>query len=203
MNPPKSPISFPSTKHHNRSSLPNPTNTHKPLSMFFLKPLLLAGVASAGVMRRATTSANLETIDSDTRALIRSEQSYNGGLFGALAIKSAADKVDQDLEAATKDAQASAPLDEAAAQAAIDYVNNTLEPDVATAIDTLIGKKAQIQRDGVTGTVRDQLTELRADTQTYGGALKGIAPTDKQAGADVALAKVIADFQRGIDAYAS
>jgi hypothetical protein len=171
--------------------------------MLFLKPLLLAGVASAGVMRRATTSANLETIDSDTRALIRSEQSYNGGLFGALAIKSAADKVDQDLEAATKDAQASAPLDEAAAQAAIDYVNNTLEPDVATAIDTLIGKKAQIQRDGVTGTVRDQLTELRADTQTYGGALKGIAPADKQAGADVALAKVIADFQRGIDAYAS
>jgi len=171
--------------------------------MYVLKPLLLAGIASAGLMRRADTQTNLQTIDTDTRALIRAEQSYNGGLFAALSVKNAADKVDQDIKSATSDAQSSAPLSESEAQAAIDYVNSTLEPDVAKAIDVIISKKANFQKDGLTGTVRDELSTLRADTQTYGEALKGIAPADKQAGADAALAKVIADFQRGADAYAS
>jgi hypothetical protein len=171
--------------------------------MLVLKTILLIGVASAGVIRRATTSANLQTIDTDTRSLIKAEQNYNGGLFGALAIKNAADKVDDDIRSATTDAQSSGPLDEATAQSAIDYVNSTLEPDVATAVDTLISKKSLIQRDGQVGTVNDELKKLRADTQTYGSALKNIAPADRQADADAALAKVDADFKRGVDAYAS
>lgn len=172
--------------------------------MFILKPLLLATLTSASaLLRRADTLTNLQTIDTDTRSLIKTEQSYNGGLFAALAVKNAADKVDDDIKSATSDAQSSPPLTEEQAQAAIDYVNSTLEPDVSKAIDVIISKKANAQRDGVAGTVRDELTKLRMDTQTYGEALKGIAPADKQAGADAALDKVIADFQRGADAYAS
>jgi hypothetical protein len=199
--------------------------------MFILKPLLLATLTSASaLLRRADTQTNLQTIDTDTRSLIKTEQSYNGGLFAALAIKNAADKVDDDIKCATSDAQSSPPLTEDQAQAAIDYVNSTLEPDVAKAIDVIISKKAidviiskkaidviiskkaidviiskkaNAQRDGVAGTVRDELTKLRMDTQTYGEALKGIAPADKQAGADAPLDKVVADFQRGADAYAS
>jgi hypothetical protein len=151
--------------------------------MLVLQTILLAGVASAGVIRRATTTSNLQTIDNDTRSLTKAEQN--------------------DIRSATTDAQSSAPLDEATAQPAIDYVNSTLEPDVATAVDALIGKKPYIQRDGQVGTVNDELKRLRADTQTYGNALKNIAPADRQADADAALAKVDADYKRGVDAYAS
>jgi hypothetical protein len=171
--------------------------------MLVLQTILLADVASAGVIRRATTTSNLQTIDNDTRSLTKAEQNYNDGLSAALAIKIAADKVDDDIRSATTDAQSSAPLDEATAQSAIDYVNSTLEPDVATAVDALIGKKPYIQRDGQVGTVNDELKRLRADTQTYGNALKNIAPADRQADADAALAKVDADYKRGVDAYAS
>jgi hypothetical protein len=173
--------------------------------MLVLQTILLAGVASAGVIRRATTASNLQTIDNDTRSLTKAEQNYNDGLSAALAIKIAADNVDDDIRSATTDAQSSVPFDEATAQSAIDYVNSTLEPDVATAVDALIGKKPYIQRDGQVCTVNDELKRLRADTQTYGNALKNIAPADRQADADAdaALAKVDADYKSCVDAYAS
>ncbi|TKA32878.1 hypothetical protein B0A50_01104 [Salinomyces thailandicus] len=175
--------------------------------MVGIKSLFLAAVsvtaATSKVIRRdaAQIQTDLMDINGDVVALTNAVNNYSGGLFGALPVQNAEGNLEDSIEAATADAQASAPVSSAETQDIIDYINNTLEPNIDESITAIINKMSQFQSAGLAGTVRDDLTTLQSDTDDLGTALINKAAADKKDAANAALAAIDADFQRAVAAY--
>lgn len=167
---------------------------------------LAASVSAAAFLRRDVSGLqkDLTTINSDTVALTNSVNSYTGSFSQALAVNSAESTLDNDIKSATKDAQGtSGPLSDSDSQSLIDYINNTLEPNIQKAISALEAKKSTFASNGLTSTVQGDLKTLKSDTDSYGSALISLAPSDKTSAAQAALAKIDNDFQGAINYYAS
>lgn len=53
------------------------------------------------------------------------------------------------------------PVAQSLIVAQIDYINNTLEPNIDSAVTAIINKMSQFQSAGLAGTVRDDLDNLK------------------------------------------
>ena len=87
--------------------------------------------------------------------------------------------LEDSIQSATSNAQASGPVSSSDSQdivsdhthgnlvaqslmsAQIDYINNTLEPNIDSAVTAIINKMSQFQSAGLAGTVRDDLDNLK------------------------------------------
>ncbi|KAI5356961.1 Putative Cell wall mannoprotein [Septoria linicola] len=159
--------------------------------------LFLITAASALVIEKrdaAGIQADLNTINTDTNNLKAAADRFTGGLFGALPVQQAADKLEDDLNTATDNANASAAVSDSEAASIIRYINNTLEPNVDAALTSIENKKQQFTSAGLKGKVQDTLTTLRKDTNEYGTALLAKAPASAQDSGKAALAKIDGDF---------
>ncbi|KAK4504507.1 hypothetical protein PRZ48_005423 [Zasmidium cellare] len=165
--------------------------------------ILLAVSATASVLPRdaATVQADLKTINSDTTTLTQKVQAYNGGVSNALPIQSAENQLEKDLKSANTDAGNSAVVSATDAQSIIDYINNTLEPNIAKSIQALEAKKSNFQADGLSGTVLSDLKNIKNETDTLGASLKAKTPSSKQSAAQAALNKIDNDLQGGINYF--
>lgn len=165
--------------------------------------LVLATVATAAVIPRDTTTviADLHTVNDDNGEVGGAVEQYNGGLLNALPIVDAANKLDNDINQATDDANASNSVSEGDAQTIIDYIHNTLEPGVATTVNAIKAKKPNFDQDGLSSTVHDQLVTLQADTDKLGAALVAKAPADLADKAKAEVKKIDNDFQDVINYF--
>ncbi|KAF2168600.1 hypothetical protein M409DRAFT_53250 [Zasmidium cellare ATCC 36951] len=165
--------------------------------------ILLAVSATASVIPRdaATVQADLKTINTDTTTLTSKVQAYNGGAANALPIQSAENQLEKDLKSANTDAGNSAVVSATDAQSIIDYINNTLEPNIAKSIQALEAKKSNFQTDGLAGTVLTDLKNIKNETDTLGATLKTKTPAAKQSAAQAALDKIDNDLQGGINYF--
>lgn len=158
--------------------------------------LFLITAVSAYVVKRdaAQIQSDLNLINSDTNALKAAADRYTGGLFGALPVQNAADKLETDINTATDNANASDPVNDAEAASIINYITTTLSPNVDAALGSIENKRSQFTSAGLKGSVQDTLATLRADTNEYGQALLAKAPASAQSSGMAALAKIDQDF---------
>ncbi|KAK4627979.1 hypothetical protein CLAFUR0_03970 [Fulvia fulva] len=178
---------------------------HQNFIMVAFKNIALFAVSATALVfprNAATVQADLNKINSDTQTLTQRANSYNGGLINALPVQNAEGTLENDIKSATSDAQASGPVSDADAQSIIDYINNTLEPSISSAVTAIVNKKAKFQADGLSSIVQKDFNNLKTETDDFGSALLAKAPSDKQAAGQAALSKVDADLQRGINAFA-
>ncbi|CEJ81483.1 hypothetical protein VHEMI01605 [[Torrubiella] hemipterigena] len=166
---------------------------------------LVTAVSGAAINVRdaAKVLADLQTINTDNDNLHKAVDAYSGGIASAIGILNTSNQLDKDIKSATSDAQAAGAASEADAQSIIDYINNTLEPGIASTVQALEGKKAQFDKDGLTSTVHDQLVKLKGDTDSLGAALIADAPDDLKDSGNAAQAKIDGDFQGAIDFFSS
>ncbi|KAI6908700.1 hypothetical protein D0869_09133 [Hortaea werneckii] len=175
--------------------------------MVALKNMLLAAVsitaATSKVIRRdaAQIQSDLMDINGDVVSLTDATNSYSGGLFGAIPVQNAESNLEDSIQSATSNAQASGPVSSSDSQDIIDYINNTLEPNIDSAVTAIINKMSQFQSAGLAGTVRTDLDNLKSETDDLGAALVNKAASDKKTQANAALDAIDADFQRAIAAY--
>lgn len=166
--------------------------------MFSVKNLLfLITTASALVVTKrdaAQIRSDLQLINSDTNALKSAADRYTGGLFGAIPVQNAADKLEDDINTATDNANASAPVSDSEAADIISYINNTLQPSVDAALTSIENKRSQFTSAGLKGSVQDTLATLRKDTNEYGQALLAKAPASQQSAGNAALTRIDNDF---------
>ncbi|RMY56911.1 hypothetical protein D0863_12818 [Hortaea werneckii] len=200
---------------------------HPPSKMVALKNMLLAAVsitaATSKVIRRdaaqiqsdlvnstrqSSGQQRLETdlcvqmdINGDVVSLTDATNNYSGGLFGAIPVQNAESNLEDSIKSATSNAKASGPVSSSDSQDIIDYINNTLEPNIDSAVTAIINKMSQFQSAGLAGTVRDDLDNLKSETDDLGAALVNKAASDKKTQANAALDAIDADFQRAIAAY--
>lgn len=167
---------------------------------------LLATAVAAAVVKRdaAQVLADLKVVQSDNQKLQTAIANYNGGGLGpAIPILNAAKQLDNDIKTTTSDSDAAGNVSETDAQSILDYITNTIEPTIASTMNTLHQKKATADANGLTSIVHDQLVTIKGDTDKLGASLKAHAPADKQAAATAILTKIDADFQKEIDEYSS
>lgn len=170
------------------------------------KALTLISVATAAVVFRrdaAQVLTDLEQINSDTTALTTAVNNYNGGLANAVPIISAESTLENDLKTATTDANNSGTVSESDAQNILDYITNTLEPNIETSLTALKAKKSDFDTDGLTPTVESDLQTLKTDTDNLGAALIAHTPSDLVTQAQTIQAKIDADFTDAINYFSS
>jgi hypothetical protein len=108
-----------------------------------------------------------------------------------------------DLDAAAGRAKGQPVVSATDAQAIIDYINNTLEPNTKTSITALQNKKTQFTNDGLKSTVLSDLNSIKNRTSVLGASLVKSAPSTKSSSAQAALNKIIADINAGITTYST
>lgn len=173
--------------------------------MVAIKNVLLFAIPafSAAILERdvATINKDLATIDSDVKALTSAVQKFDGSSSAALSVLNAESKLDNDIKQGTKDAQATSPVSSTDCVNTVNYINNTLEPDVKASINALVAKKSTFASAGYQSTVCNDLKTLKSDTDSFASTLVGLCPSGNQAAATSAKNKIDADFQTGITAY--
>jgi Flp pilus assembly protein TadG len=90
--------------------------------------LFVASVSAAALIRRdaSTVDQDLQKINTDTTALRRNINSYNGGALNALPIQNAQSTLANDIKRGTSDAQNSQTANDQDAQSIIDFINHVV-----------------------------------------------------------------------------
>lgn len=127
------------------------------------KFLLFAASVSAAVLPRqaATIQTDLNPINSGVTDLKNSVNSYNGGLFAALPVQTRAGDLQNEIESATTNANASPAVNEADSASIDAYITNTLSPNIDSTLDALVAKKSKFASAGLQNTVKTTLTNLQ------------------------------------------
>ncbi|KID94032.1 4MeS, partial [Metarhizium majus ARSEF 297] len=169
--------------------------------MLSIKNLLFLAVAATGsVIKRdaAQVKQDLQTINSDTKAVVDAVNNYNGGLANALPIVTAQQQLSKDLKTGTTNANNAGPVNEADADDILAYVKSTLIPSTEGALSGLVAKKATFAKDGLTSTVKSSLVDLKKDTGDLSNALENGAPDSKKPEAEQLKNQIAADFDDAI-----
>lgn len=168
------------------------------------KILYLATATVAAVVRRyaATIQSDLQKINSDTLALTQAVNNYNGGIANAGPIVSAENTLEKDIKSTTQDAQNSAPVSETDGQNILNYIKNTLTPNLEGSLSAIEVKKSKFDADGLSPTVESDLKQLKSETDDLGAALLAKAPADLQSQGKSVLARIDRDFQGAINYFA-
>lgn len=149
-----------------------------------------------------STQQNLTNINSDTVTFTQKVNNYVGGLT-VLDVVQAQNDLNDDIKSSTTYAQNSGAVTSTEAQSIIDYINNTLEPNIKKAMTAMKSKKSQFQSDGYGQTALDGLKDTKTNTDNFGAALLKNTPSGKTAAANAAQAKIDADFDDAISYFSS
>lgn len=131
--------------------------------------ILSAGIVSAAVLRRdaRTLSTDLVAVNTGLIDLTTAANAYNGGLFGAIPVGTAENKVAAAIGQANTDAQATERLDSANTKTLIDYINNTLDPNIEKILAALSGKKDKWDAANMGPMVRDRDHDFATFVDVY------------------------------------
>ncbi|KAI1855418.1 hypothetical protein JX265_007749 [Neoarthrinium moseri] len=164
---------------------------------------LFATAVLGAVIRRdvAETLANLQKIDASVVSLTTTVRNWDGSVLGALGIQTAATTVGNNIDSAN-----SAAADETVASSQdsatlISFISQTGEPNIATSLDALVGRKADFQSAGVSSLVLSTLRNLKSKNDAYGATLLGLTAADQKAAAQTVLALIVSDFNEAITAF--
>ncbi|KAF7197248.1 hypothetical protein HII31_01403 [Pseudocercospora fuligena] len=149
-----------------------------------------------------STQQNLTNINSDTVTFTQKVNNYVGGLT-VLDVVQAQNNLNDDIKSSTTYAQNSGAVTATEAQSIIDYINNTLEPNIKKAMTAMKSKKSQFQSDGYGQTALDGLKNTKTNTDNFGAPLLKNTPSSKTSAANAAQAKIDADFDDAISYYSS
>jgi phage-related protein len=163
-------------------------------------PLFALAVSATQVKRDLATIQNvLQTLSGDITAL---DTAVNGFSGDATTLQSASDKVIADLNSGATTIQGTSDLSQSDAIGVATYVQG-LASGVTTAVNDLISKQSTFQGAGQCGTVLKGLQGQLSGTQAMSTALTSKTPQSLQSVAQQLSAGILADIQRGIDAYQS
>jgi len=146
----------------------------------------------------ASTQQNLATINAALTKLVTIVNGYEGGLLAASSISGQEAALGQDIKNGIADAKASEVVSEAETDAIIEYIRNTLAPNIQACMNALKGKKEQLAASGLQGTTLGDIGDMRAETNELGEELVKKAPAAKQQDSRNALATVDAVFADAI-----
>ena len=174
--------------------------------MLSIKSLLFLAISASALVAdkrdAATTKSDLAKINDDTVVFTQKVNNYIGG-FTVLDVQQAQNNLNNDIKTATTNAQNGSVLSDADAQAVLDYINGTLEPNVKKSITAMKAKEGQFESDGFKQTALDGLKTTKSNNQALGAALLKNTPSGKQSAANAAQAKINADFDDGVAAFSS
>jgi uncharacterized protein YoxC len=163
-------------------------------------PLFALAVSATQVKRDLATIQNvLQGLSSDITAL---DTAVNGFSGDPSTLQSASDKVVADLNAGATTVSGTSDLSQSDAIGVATYVQG-LASAVTTAVNDLISKQSAFQGANQCGTVLKGLQGQLSGTQAFSTALTSKTPQSLQGVAQQLSSGIIADIQRGIDAFQS
>jgi len=165
-----------------------------------LQTLSSFSTVSASALERRETStilSDIATIDTNVKALTSTVNNYNGGLFGTIPITNAEITLDKSIQQGTRDAQAASQLSSEDSNSILAAIQN-LSPDIEASLKAVESKKSQFAAAGLTSTVRNDLAQLKTDTDDFANALIAIASADTKTQANAEKTTIDNDFQAAI-----
>ncbi|KAJ1707187.1 hypothetical protein AFCA_008237 [Aspergillus flavus] len=143
---------------------------------------------------------DLTKITTDLSALTKSIVAYNGGIPAALDIQVKEMAVERDLDQATRDTTAATPFTVSESATTTSALLG-LEPDIRTALVTLVQKKPLVDEVRIGAIVRMNLVNLRTKTGTLSTALQNKATAVDKDTLATKTTELDAGFESAIKAY--
>ncbi|RAQ52498.1 hypothetical protein AFGD_004886 [Aspergillus flavus] len=176
--------------------------------MYLLQPLLtflLLTLTTSTPIPTLTHDAtavinDLTKITTDLSALTKSIVAYNGGIPAALEIQVKEMAVEGDLDQATRDTTAATPFTVSESATTTSALLG-LEPDIRTALVTLVQKKPLVDEVRIGAIVRMNLVNLRTKTGTLSTALQNKATAVDKDTLATKTTELDAGFESAIKAY--
>ncbi|KAB8252979.1 hydrophobic surface binding protein A-domain-containing protein [Aspergillus flavus] len=176
--------------------------------MYLLQPLLtflLLTLTTSTPIPTLTHDAtavinDLTKITTDLSALAKSIVAYNGGIPAALDIQVKEMAVERDLDQATRDTTAATPFTVSESATTTSALLG-LEPDIRTALVTLVQKKPLVDEVRIGAIVRMNLVNLRTKTGTLSTALQNKATAVDKDTLATKTTELDAGFESAIKAY--
>ncbi|KAB8198957.1 hypothetical protein BDV34DRAFT_231679 [Aspergillus parasiticus] len=176
--------------------------------MYLLQPLLtflLLTLTTSTPIPTLTHDAtavinDLTKITTDLSALTKSIVAYNGGIPAALDIQVKEMAVERDLDQATRDTTAATPFTVSESATTTSALLG-LEPDIRTALVTLVQKKPLVDEVRIGAIVRMNLVNLRTKTGTLSTALQNKATAVDKDTLATKTTELDAGFESAIKAY--
>ncbi|KAK6815487.1 hypothetical protein RU639_008768 [Aspergillus parasiticus] len=176
--------------------------------MYLLQPLLtflLLTLTTSTPIPTLTHDAtavinDLTKITTDLSALTKSIVAYNGGIPAALDIQVKEMAVERDLDQATRDTTTATPFT-VSERATTTSALLGLEPDIRTALMTLVQKKPLVDGVKIGSIVRMNLVNLRTKTGTLSTALQNKATAVDKDTLATKTTELDAGFESAIKAY--
>ncbi|KAE8370244.1 hypothetical protein BDV27DRAFT_152402 [Aspergillus caelatus] len=173
----------------------------QPLLPFLLLTLTASSPIPTPLTHDATAVINdLSKITTDLSTLTQSIVAYNGGIPAALDIQVKEMAVERDLEQATRDTTAATPFT-VNESATTTKALLGLEPDIRTALVTLVQKKPLVDEVRIGSIVRMNLVSLRTKTGTLSTALQNKATVVDRDTLATKTTELNAGFDSAIQAY--
>ncbi|KAE8315180.1 hypothetical protein BDV41DRAFT_575205 [Aspergillus transmontanensis] len=172
-----------------------------PLLTFLLLTLTTSTPIPTPLTRDATAVINdLTKITTDLSALTKSIVAYNGGIPAALDIQVKEMAVERDLDQATRDTTAATPFTVSESATTTSALLG-LEPDIRTALVTLVQKKPLVDEVKIGSIVRMNLVNLRTKTGTLSTAVQNKATAVDKDTLATKTTELDAGFESAIKAY--
>ncbi|KOC16457.1 hypothetical protein AFLA70_65g004040 [Aspergillus flavus AF70] len=176
--------------------------------MYLLQPLLTfllltltTSTPTPTLTHDATAVINdLTKITTDLSALTKSIVAYNGGIPAALDIQVKEMAVERGLDQATRDTTAATPFTVSESATTTSALLG-LEPDIRTALVTLVQKKPLVDEVRIGAIVRMNLVNLRTKTGTLSTALQNKATAVDKDTLATKTTELDAGFESAIKAY--
>ncbi|CAN8100250.1 unnamed protein product [Discula destructiva] len=173
------------------------------MAKFYSNILLATAITAATIFNRdvATVQANLATIDTDTKSLTAAITAWDASVLGALGIQSDVTTLETAITSATTEAKTESQASSTDSTTILDYVGDTLNPDIITSLNALTARKSDFVAAGVTSLVLSDLQTLKSDTDNLGAALTTIASSDTEAQAVTLISDIDAAFASAIAVF--
>ncbi|KAK5120300.1 hypothetical protein LTR85_006506 [Meristemomyces frigidus] len=166
-----------------------------PVKLFAVAAVAVSAAPLATLVSRdAPIAHDLGIINDDTVNLKAKIDEYDGGKLDAIPVKNAGKKLGKHIKSGTGNIENASPISSADSQGVIDYINNTLEPNLNEAMSALGAKEHKIAKADLKGSVKKQLCASKSKADALGAGLVAKIAADKQGAAQAAVAKVDADL---------
>lgn len=175
----------------------------------FIKNLLVSAVAvsAAAIERRdaSTTIMNdMKAVNGNLTGVTKAADDYKSGLLTGLPLLKAEMSLESSISSAGEDATNSEQLDSASTKQVLDYINNTLEPNVGKVLAALKNKKPAFTEAKIDPIISMDVDNLQKLTDSLGKTLVNkVASADQKQNAQKALDKIDADFKQAKNTWKS